>query len=217
MNEISAKLAALRQDYLSSTLDETDVNEDPFQQFSKWFNEAIEASVPEPNAMTLATIQASGKPAARVVLLKGLSDEGFEFFTNYEGAKAQDMALNPFVAVVFNWLDLQRQIRIEGEVVKLSEAANDAYFAQRPYQSQIGAMASPQSQKVPHRKYLEDKFELLKKEYPEGGIVPRPKSWGGYVIKPTQIEFWQGRRSRLHDRIVYQKRDNEWIKERLAP
>ena len=154
---------------------------------------------------------------SNLCILKGLSVDGFEFFTNYESAKGLDMAENPFVSVVFNWLPLQRQVRIEGKIEKLSEASNDNYFSQRPYMSQLGAIASPQSRKVPNRKFLEEKFEELKEKYPEGTEVPRPIAWGGYVIVPDKIEFWQGRRSRLHDRIVYSKDNNEWVKERLAP
>lgn len=217
MKEISAKLAALREDYTSHTLDESGTVDHPIKQFSIWFEETLLAVVPEPNAMVLATVQPSGKPAARVVLLKGLSDDGFEFFTNYESAKGSEIAENPFVSVVFNWLPLQRQVRIEGKIEKLSDISNDSYFSQRPYMSQLGAIASPQSRKVPNRKFLEEKFEELKGKYPEGTIVPRPSSWGGYVIVPYKVEFWQGRRSRLHDRIVYRKDNNEWIKERLAP
>lgn len=217
MKEISSKLAALREDYTAHSLDESQVDKDPIKQFAVWFEEAVNAMVPEPNAMTLATVQKSGKPAARIVLLKGLSEAGFEFFTNYESAKATDMNNNSFVAVVFNWLPLQRQVRIEGKIEKLSKESNDSYFSQRPYLSQLGAIASPQSRRVPDRKFLEDKFEELKRNYPEGKAVPRPDSWGGYVIIPSKIEFWQGRRSRLHDRIVYELAENEWIKERLAP
>ena len=217
MKDISSKLAALREDYTSHTLDESGTADDPIKQFSIWFEETLLAMVPEPNAMVLATVQPSGRPAARVVLLKGLSADGFEFFTNYESAKGSDMAENHFVSVVFNWLPLQRQVRIEGKIEKLSEASNDSYFSQRPYMSQLGAIASPQSRKVPNRKFLEEKFDELKEKYPEGTDVPRPVTWGGYVIAPDKIEFWQGRRSRLHDRIVYRKENNEWIKERLAP
>ncbi|MEY3322561.1 MAG: pyridoxamine 5-phosphate oxidase [Bacteroidota bacterium] len=217
MKDLSSKLAALREDYTTHSLDESQVDDDPVKQFAIWFEEAVKAMVPEPNAMTLATIQKSGKPAARVVLLKGLSENGFEFFTNYESAKATEMENNSFVAVVFNWLALQRQVRIEGKIEKLSKESNDRYFAQRPYLSQLGAIASPQSKKVPDRKFLETKFEELKRRYPEGNIVPRPDNWGGYVIIPSKIEFWQGRRSRLHDRIVYETGENGWIKERLAP
>lgn len=217
MEELSKTLAALREDYSAHSLDESQVDENPVKQFAVWFDEAIKAEVPEPNAMTLATVQASGKPAARIVLLKGLSETGFEFFTNYESAKARDLNNHAYAAVVFNWLPLQRQVRIEGKIEKLGNAANDAYFAQRPYLSQLGAVASPQSKKVPDRKFLEDRFESLKVQYPEGSSVPRPDSWGGYVLIPEKIEFWQGRRSRLHDRIAYEKQENRWIKERLAP
>lgn len=162
MKDLSSKLAALREDYTTHSLDESQVDDDPVKQFAIWFEEAVKAMVPEPNAMTLATIQKSGKPAARVVLLKGLSENGFEFFTNYESAKATEMENNSFVAVVFNWLALQRQVRIEGKIEKLSKESNDRYFAQRPYLSQLGAIASPQSKKVPDRKFLETKFEELK-------------------------------------------------------
>ena len=217
MEEISSTLAALREDYTAHELDESKVNDNPVKQFAIWFEEAVKASVPEPNAMTLATVNKAGRPSARVVLLKGLSTDGFEFFTNYNSAKAADMKENAFVAVVFNWLALQRQVRIEGKIEKLSEEANNNYFAQRPYLSQLGAIASPQSKKVTNRKLLEDNFEEIKLKFPKRTKVPRPLTWGGYVIVPEKIEFWQGRRSRLHDRIIFEKINNVWIKERLAP
>ena len=212
-----SSIADIRKDYSLKTLNEDEVADSPFLQFADWWQQAIESEIDEVNAMTLATASLEAVPSARIVLLKGYDEKGFVFYTNYESAKGSDMAENPFVSVVFNWLPLQRQVRIEGKIEKLSEASNDNYFSQRPYKSQLGAIASPQSRKVPNRKNLEEKFDELKEKYPEGTDVPRPVTWGGYVIAPDKIEFWQGRRSRLHDRIVYRKENNEWIKERLAP
>jgi len=217
MKDLSATLAALREDYASHTLDESDTAADPLEQFNRWFGESLAAQVSEPNAMTLATVQSSGRPAARVVLLKSLSSRGFEFFTNYESAKSGELAGMPFAAAVLNWLPLQRQIRLEGRIERLGEAANDAYFAQRPYLSQLGAWASPQSKEVPGRQYLEERMEALRFRFPEGQSVPRPEHWGGFVLIPDKIEFWQGRRSRLHDRICYLLDGGSWRKVRLAP
>jgi pyridoxamine 5'-phosphate oxidase len=200
-----ANIADLREDYRLKSLDFTDVSAHPFPQFETWFQEALAAQILEPNAMVLATV-ADGKPSARVVLLKGLNTEGFVFFTNYTSRKGMELAENPHAALCFNWLDLQRQVRIEGIIEKISEADSDAYFNSRPFGSRIGAWASPQSQIIPTQKY----------ENTEG--VPRPSHWGGYVLKPHLIEFWQGRSSRLHDRICYQKNEQgEWIMVRLAP
>jgi pyridoxamine 5'-phosphate oxidase len=212
------KIADLRQDYLIESLDVSDVNANPFLQFEKWFNDALKSEILEPNAMTLATVSSEGKPSARVVLLKGLDTEGFVFYTNYESRKGQNMAQNPHVALCFNWLDLQRQIRIEGIVSKVSDEISTEYFNSRPKSSRIGAWSSPQSQIVENRAFLEEKYKELTQKYENTEGVPRPKFWGGYIVKPTMIEFWQGRSSRLHDRIVYEKTENgAWKIERLAP
>jgi pyridoxamine 5'-phosphate oxidase len=212
-----ANIADLREDYRLKSLDFTDVHPHPFPQFETWFQEARDAQILEPNAMVLATV-ADGKPSARVVLLKGLTTEGFVFFTNYTSRKGMELADNPHAALCFNWLDLQRQVRIEGVIEKISEADSDAYFNSRPFGSRIGAWASPQSQIIPNRSILEENLVEYTKKYQNTEGVPRPSHWGGYVLLPTLIEFWQGRSSRLHDRICYTKKENEgWEMVRLAP
>ena len=213
-------IAHLRQDYQLKSLDIGDVDANPSLQFSKWFEEALKSEILEPNAMALATVSADGKPSARIVLLKGIHTEGygFVFYTNYDSKKGQEMAANPHVALCFNWLDLQRQIRIEGTVEKISPDISADYFSSRPKASQIGALASPQSQVVPNRAFLEENYQKITAQYADTEGVPRPENWGGYVVHPTLIEFWQGRRSRLHDRICYTRQKNgDWKIERLAP
>lgn len=209
-------LQNLRQDYKSATLDEADVADNPITQFKKWFEHAVEAQIHEPNVMTLATVNGSGKPDARIVLLKGVDEEGFRFFTNYLSAKGKALKKNPYAALVFFWPELERQVRVEGTVKKLDKETSEAYFNTRPILSQIGAVASPQSQVIPNRQVLEEKFEALKANTGEKGIA-KPAHWGGYIVKPTRIEFWQGRRSRLHDRINFEWVNGDWIKSRLAP
>lgn len=207
----------LRQDYRSADLKETEVAENPYQQFEKWFTEALNAAVIEPNAMTLATANKLGIPSARIVLLKEFTEEGFVFYTNYNSQKGTEIAENPYASLVFFWPDLERQIRIEGVVESVSEDESTQYFHSRPKGSQLGALASPQSKTIPNRKFLEDKLQSLEKEYAEKDI-PKPAHWGGYRVLPNRIEFWQGRSSRLHDRIVYtQDKDQSWKFERLAP
>lgn len=209
-------LASLRQDYAAATFDESHAHPHPFVQFGLWFDQALHSHVPEPNAMTLATADANGKPHARVVLLKALDEGGFVFFTNYQSDKARELAQNPFAGLVFMWLELQRQVRVEGRVEKVSEAESDAYFLSRPRPSQIGALVSPQSQTIPNRQFLEDKYMQLEKEY-AGKPVERPANWGGYRLFPERFEFWQGRQSRLHDRLVYELKGQNWKIIRLAP
>jgi pyridoxamine 5'-phosphate oxidase len=207
----------LRQDYNAASLNETDVDANPMRQFDKWFNEAINFKVHEPNAMTLATASTDGRPSARIVLLKGFSDDGFKFYTNYLSRKGKEISKNPLGALIFYWGGMERQIRIEGTIEKLDRDYSEKYFHTRPKLSQIGATASPQSQEITGREALEQKMAELEAEYADSEI-PKPSFWGGYVLRPRVIEFWQGRRSRLHDRIVYKKTDNKnWKIVRLAP
>ncbi|MFD2864003.1 pyridoxamine 5'-phosphate oxidase [Mucilaginibacter antarcticus] len=211
------ELQNLRQDYTAASLTEKETSQTPFKQFEKWFDQAIEAKVLEPNAMTLATASADGRPSARVVLLKGVDANGFAFYTNYLSRKGKELTKNPNAAVVFFWGELERQVRIEGTIEKLGKEQSEKYFHSRPVSSQIGALVSPQSQEIEDRKVLETKMAELEAEY-AGKEIPKPSYWGGYILKPRLVEFWQGRSSRLHDRIVYKKIDNKnWKKVRLAP
>ncbi len=207
-------LSDFRKEYIMSALKEEDVPLDPMVLFSQWLDAAIERGLPEPNAMTLATTGIEGHPAARVVLLKEVSEGGFVFYTNYESAKGRELAANPHAALVFLWLELQRQVRITGRVDKVSPKASDAYFAVRPRNSRIGAVVSPQSRIIPGREMLEKQFDELNRKTEE---ICRPVSWGGYRLAPKSIEFWQGRENRLHDRLLYTKHGNSWKISRLAP
>ena len=211
------ELQNLRQEYSAASLSELSINNDPLKQFESWFNEAMQAQIPEPNAMTLATATNDGRPSARIVLLKGFDERGFAFYTNYLSRKGKEIAKNPYAAITFFWGELERQVRIEGIIEKLSKEESEKYFSSRPKKSQLGALASPQSQEITGREVLEEKMNLLEAEYADKD-VPKPSYWGGYVLKPRMIEFWQGRRSRLHDRVLYKKIDNKnWKKVRLAP
>lgn len=206
----------LRQDYRAAELAEADIDKSPFNQFGKWFKDAVDAQLYEPNVMTLATADANGKPSARILLLKGFDEDGFVFFTNYDSKKGQNLAQNPQAAMVFFWPELERQVRIEGIISKVTEEVSDTYFHSRPAGSQIGAAASPQSTVIPNREVLEKRVEELKETYKEQQ-VPRPAHWGGYQLKAAHIEFWQGRPSRLHDRITYTLENGVWVIDRLAP
>lgn len=210
------ELAALRQDYSRHELSKATVAADPFDQFSKWFDEAVKSQIVEPNAMHLGTATLDGKPSGRTVLLKGFDKSAFKFFTNYDSAKARDLAANPNCYLHFLWKELERQIFIRGTAAKTPDKESDEYFATRPYKSQIGAWASEQSSMIESREIIEKKFEELSVQYPEGN-VPRPPFWGGFLVTPTQFEFWQGRRSRLHDRIVYTLCNGTWEIARLSP
>lgn len=213
--EAAPDLAQLRNDYALKTLDEGHVDRDPMKQFGVWMVEAIHAQVPEPTAMTLATADAKGRPSARIVLLKGMDPRGFVFYTNYDSRKGRELAANPQAALTFMWKELERQVRIEGKVEKVTPEESQAYYATRPLGSRIGAWASPQSKVIENRAWLEKRWEALSKEYGENPSLP--PHWGGYRVMPEYLEFWQGRRSRLHDRIVYARDGSGWKLSRLAP
>lgn len=211
-----SSLADLRKDYSLAGLHEKDLARDPFRQFEKWFSEAEAAKILEPNAMTLATCTRDGRPSARVVLLKGVDARGFLFFTNYESRKGRELAENPRAALVFSWLPLERQVVVEGTITRASPEESETYFHSRPHASQLGAWVSQQSTIVSNRAALETAFKEVERKY-AGEVVPMPPYWGGYRLAPELVEFWQGRRSRLHDRLRYRRTQDGWVIERLAP
>jgi len=208
-------LADLRREYTLESLDESSVDADPVRQFTRWMEAAIKAEVPEATAMHLATVDARGRPSGRIVLLKGADERGFVFYTNYRSRKSLELEAHPLAALTFFWKELERQVRIEGRVSKVEIEACDVYFASRPLGSRIGAWASPQSETIESRQWLEKRWEELGVQY--GEHPPRPPHWGGWRVEPEYFEFWQGRRSRLHDRIVYAREGSAWRTRRLAP
>ncbi|MBX2930832.1 MAG: pyridoxamine 5'-phosphate oxidase [Chitinophagaceae bacterium] len=213
---MNTSISSIRTDYKMASFSEKDAAINPFIQFTRWWNDAIISHIEEVNAMTLATVTAKGSPSARIVLLKDYSDEGFVFFTNYQSDKGKEIAQNPHVCLVFFWKELERQIRIEGIAEKVSNAENDAYFNSRPDASKIGAWASHQSSIIPYRQVIEENVKRYTEIFKDS-TIERPDYWGGYCVKPNLVEFWQGRPSRLHDRIQYTLHNNIWTLERLSP
>jgi pyridoxamine 5'-phosphate oxidase len=209
-------IADLRKDYSHASLSEVDVDPDPLRQFSTWFHQALDAGVPEANAMSVATVGDDGRPSSRILLIKDFDSDGFTWFTNYASRKGRELQAHPYAALLFHWVELERQVRIEGRVERLSEAQSDAYFQSRPLQSRLGALASAQSEPIADRLLLEQQFAEAEAEF--GDEPTRPPHWGGYRLVPDRVEFWQGRPSRLHDRILYTRQtDGAWRRERLQP
>ncbi len=207
----------LRTEYRKSTLDSQSVDKDPVVQFDRWFTEAVKATIAEPNAMNLATISEDGRPSSRIVLLKGVAGGKFMFYTNYQSQKGKELEKNPACALNFFWPDLERQIRIEGVAQRLDAATSENYFQSRPRASQVSAWASPQSSLIRDRSILEERVKEIEKRFEGKDVLPKPHQWGGYGVEPFEIEFWQGRLNRLHDRIVYTRIEGEWRINRLAP
>ena len=216
MEDLRNYINSLRHDFAKQKLDETDINPNPFFQFAKWFEEAVGAQILDPNAMTVCSSTKDGKPSARILLLRNFSENGFVYYTNYNSRKGSEIAVNPQCALLFFWPELERQIRIEGTVQKQTAEESDKYFNSRPRESKLGAWTSEQSKVIANRNVLNEKYEALSKQYPDEH-VPRPPYWGGYLLKPVSIEFWQGRPNRLHDRILYTLENNKWKIERLSP
>jgi len=216
MASMEEKIALLRREYASQSLHKADLSADPFKQFQAWFDEALHSDLAEPNAMTLSTAGAKGDVSSRTVLLKDVDDGGFIFFTNYASRKGRDLEANPQAALLFFWVELQRQVMVQGRVEKTSREHSATYFHRRPFEAQVGAWASSQSDVITSRAHLEERYIALDKQYREQE-VPLPECWGGYRVIPDQVEFWQGRLNRLHDRLVFRREGNAWIVERLSP
>jgi pyridoxamine 5'-phosphate oxidase len=210
------ELAALRREYGDSGLDHPDLAPDPIAMFRHWMHDTVVAGLHEPNAMVVSTVSADGLPSSRMVLLKGVDERGFVFYSNYDSRKGSELATNPHAALLFPWHDLQRQVRVEGGVEQLTPEESAAYFATRPRGSQLGAWASPQSDEVPSREQLESRYAEMEERFADGD-VPLPPHWGGYLVRPDVVEFWQGRRGRMHDRLVYRRTGEAWVTVRLAP
>ncbi len=216
MEDLNLLINTLRHDFSNESLDEHDVFSSPFLQFGKWMKEAVESKANEPNAMSLSTVDSNGKPSSRIVLLRNFNENGFVFYSNYMSRKGKEITLNPFCALLFFWPELGRQVRIEGILKNQAAEESDAYFNSRPYGNKLGAWTSEQSKVIANRKILEEEHEKIARKFPNDQ-VPRPPHWGGYVLLPESIEFWQGRESRLHDRILYTRETKNWKIERLAP
>ncbi len=214
---MKSRTTNMRREYMLAALGEREARENPFDQFQVWFDEAVASTVPEPNAMVVATVGPDGVPSQRTVLLKSFDERGFVFHTNYESRKGRELAGNPMVSLLFYWAELERQVRIGGVAEHTSSEESDAYWATRPRGSQLGSMASPQSQPIPDRAWLARQAELLTARHPEGTPVARPEHWGGVRVTPVELEFWQGRPNRLHDRLHYRRDQGRWVIERLAP
>jgi pyridoxamine 5'-phosphate oxidase len=214
---MKTNIAEIRKEYSKASLDVATVNSDPLKQFENWFSEALNAAVIEPNAMNLATVNENGKPSSRIVLLKGVENGRFVFYSNYQSKKGKELEVNPACALTFFWPDLERQVRIEGVAERLDDKISETYFQSRPRSSQIGAWSSPQSAILKDRSILDERVAQMEKKFEASGVLPKPHQWGGYSVDPFLIEFWQGRPSRLHDRIQYMKVDNAWQIHRLAP
>ncbi|MDQ3048297.1 MAG: pyridoxamine 5'-phosphate oxidase [Bacteroidota bacterium] len=215
MDDLRAYINNLRHDFSKEALDEKDVDPNPFVQFEKWFKEAVEAKVNEPNAMSLSTVSEAGKPSSRILLLRNYNDQGFVFYSNYTSRKGTELLDNPNGSLLFFWPELERQVRIEGVLKKQAEEDSDLYFNSRPRESKLGAWTSSQSKIIESRKVLDEEYKKYSEKFPED--VPRPSHWGGYILNPLSVEFWQGRPSRLHDRILFSRAGENWSVNRLAP
>ncbi len=210
-------IADIRKDYSKSSLDTASISNDPITQFTLWFDEALSSQVPETNAFTLATVTEDGRPSARILLLKGVENGKFIFYTNYQSAKGKELEKNPACALTFFWAELERQVRVEGVAAKTDLGSSEKYFQSRPRESQIGAWASPQSAIISGREILDERVKEIQKKFDGVEKLPKPNQWGGFEVEPSEIEFWQGRPNRLHDRIVFYKVDEKWQVHRLAP